>query len=89
MIIALYATAFIVLAVLVFLRPPIALGPVICMFGAEQFLFANIAFFRSNAAIVNYSVGILVLIGLLSNIFKGGKMAFYWPLIGWLIILLK
>lgn len=88
MLVALFLIAYIVLLVLVVLRPPIALGPIVCMFGAEQFLFANVSFFRSNAAIVNYAVGVLVLAGLLSNTMRGGKIAFYWPPIGWLILLL-
>ena len=71
---------------LVIARPPLAMAPVICMFGIEQWLMANSAYFRGHGSLVNIAIGVLVLVGLISSTLKGGKIAFYWPLVGWLII---
>lgn len=86
MILGITAIIYVALLILIIWRPPIAMGPVICMFGIEQWLMANSGFFRGHGSLVNLAIGILVLVGLISNTLKGGKIAFYWPAVGWLVV---
>ena len=86
MILGVTITLYVILLLAVIWKPPVAMAPVICMFGLEQCLMANSAFFRGHGSLVNLAIGILVLVGLISNTIKGGRIAFYWPAVGWVVI---
>ena len=45
MILGIVAAGYVILFLLIIWRPPIAMAPVICMFGLEQWLMAQFCFF--------------------------------------------
>jgi hypothetical protein len=70
---------------LVIYRPPIALGLALCAYGIEQLAMSQSSYFVAHPAYVNYAVGVIVLLGLLSSAVKNRQLLGPFPMNGWVI----
>lgn len=86
--IAIYAVIVVSLVVAIYRAPAVAVAPVLCMFGLEQWAQAMSPFFVKNNTLTNVIVGSLVLFGLLRASFRGRDISLNYSVVGWLVLLL-
>ncbi len=72
--------------VIVFRRPAVAIGAVLCTFGFEQWAQANDSFFVTHPAAINFATGGLVFVGLISLFLRRRLFTGSYPSIGWVVI---
>lgn len=79
---------FVVLCLLAFWRPPVALAASMMVFAFEQWAQANDGFFVRHVSLINYLMGIVVLCGIASLLIRGRLSPKNIPAAGWCIFAL-
>lgn len=86
--VATYVFIAVILVVAIYRAPVIAIAPVLCMFGLEQWAQAMSPFFTRFNTVTNLLVGALVVFGLTLMFLRGRDISLSYSAAGWLVLLL-
>lgn len=81
-----YAMLLGLLAIGAWLRPPIAIAALACLFGLKQLGEASHAWLAANAVITNFAVAAVVALAVVRRLLQGRMMANRMPAVYWLIL---
>jgi hypothetical protein len=86
--IVIYSVIVLALLVAIYRAPVVAMAPVMCMFGLEQWAQTMVPFFTENKSFTNVMAGLLVVFGLFLTYLRRRDISLSYSMVAWLVLIL-